>query len=97
MDTGRHGERHDWPSLLGVTTAATVVNKVSNWDYFNGTSMATPHVSGVVASMLSVNPSISNTNIESILASTAINLGPRTSYGRGIVNAAAAVSSAIIR
>ena len=80
--------------LASLNTNGTLVNKASNWDYFDGTSMATPHVSGVAALMMSVNASITNTSVESILASTAINLGPRSSYGKGIVNAQAAVSAA---
>jgi len=61
---------------------------------FQGTSMATPHVSGVVALMLSrgiTGPA----NIKSVLQSTATCLGipscPGTQYGSGRVDAAAAV------
>lgn len=41
------------------------------YDYLSGTSMATAHVSGVVALMLSVRPELSVDEIGSILASTA--------------------------
>ncbi len=76
---------------------ATVVNKTSDWDHYDGTSMATPHVSGVLALIWSVNPSLSNSTVESYLFDTATDLGAAgydTTYGRGIVNADAAVTQA---
>jgi serine protease len=39
--------------------------------YYQGTSMATPHVSGVVSLMLSKNPNLNSTQIRNILQSTA--------------------------
>ncbi|MDQ3688356.1 MAG: S8 family serine peptidase, partial [Acidobacteriota bacterium] len=76
---------------------ATVVNKTSDWDHYDGTSMATPHVSGVLALIWSVNSGLSNSTVESYLFNTATDLGAAgydTTYGRGIVNADAAVTQA---
>jgi serine protease len=78
-----------------VGTAVTVVNNVSDWDHFDGTSMATPHVTGVIALIWSARPSLSNTTVENYLFATAGDLGASgfdNVYGRGIVNADAAVA-----
>ena len=63
----------------------------------NGTSFASPVAAGVAALMMAANPSLSNTKIESLLYSSAVDLGatgrdPYFGYGR--VNAAAAVQAA---
>lgn len=79
-------------------SSATVVNKRSSWGELNGTSMATPHVSGVVALIFAANPSLTPAQAEDILLSTAVDLGTvgfDTIYGRGLVNAAAAVEKAL--
>ncbi len=77
---------------VGISTS--VVNQVSSWDYMSGTSMATPHVTGVVALIWSVNTTATNSVVEDHLYKTATDLGAAgydTTYGRGIVNADAAV------
>ena len=66
---------------------------------YQGTSMAAPHVSGVVSLMLSRNPSLTPHNVLTILQSTArpfpSGSNCNTSLcGSGIVDAAAAVSAA---
>jgi subtilisin family serine protease len=70
----------------------------SLYAYFNGTSMATPHVSAVAALAWSANPNLSNAQIRSILSSTATDLGARGRddlYGWGLVQADAAVAAAL--
>jgi hypothetical protein len=62
-----------------------------------GTSMAAPHVAGVVALMRSVNPHLNLDAAARILADTAIDLGSEgrdDEYGHGLVDAAAAVAAA---
>lgn len=63
---------------------------------FDGTSMACPHVSGVVALMVSAKPSLNAAQAKEVLRRTATPLGPnsRNEYGAGLVNAAAAVREA---
>lgn len=66
--------------------------------YFSGTSMATPHVAGVVALMRSANPDLDNITIKQILMDTAIDLGAAgedNAYGHGFLDAFAAVSAAM--
>jgi subtilisin family serine protease len=78
-----------------VGTSSTVVDKISDWDIYDGTSMATPHAAGVLALIWSANPALSNTTVESYLFTTCTDLGVAgydTTYGRGIVNADAGVA-----
>lgn len=82
-------------SLAGTT--GTVVNQMSDWDYYSGTSMATPHVVGVAAIVMSANPALTNTQVENILKNTATDLGKKgydTTFGYGLVNASRAVEAA---
>ena len=63
----------------------------------NGTSFSSPITAAVAALMLSANPGLSPAQIESILRSTAVDLGTAGRddlYGSGRVNAAAAVAAA---
>jgi thermitase len=63
----------------------------------SGTSFSSPVAAGVAALMMAANPSLSNTKIESLLYSTATDLGAAGRdpyYGYGRVNAAAAVQAA---
>ena len=62
--------------------------------FINGTSMATPHVSGVAALVWSANPSWTNAQIRQALNVTAEDLGTSgydTSFGWGLVQAKAAL------
>jgi subtilisin family serine protease len=47
-----------------------------NFYYLGGTSMATPHISAVVALMLQKNPSLTQSEVEYILKSTALPILP---------------------
>lgn len=78
-----------------VGTSATVVNQISDWDHYDGTSMATPHVTGVVALIWSAFPSWTNSQVEKRLFDTAQDLGAAgydTTFGYGLVNADAATT-----
>jgi serine protease len=65
--------------------------------YYDGTSMATPHVTGVCALVKSLNPSLTPTAIRQLLTRTARDLGapgPDREFGAGLLDAAAAVAAA---
>lgn len=67
------------------------------YTFFEGTSMACPHVSGVIGLMLSANPDLTPGEIRQILTSTATDLGEPgwdEEYGHGLINALAAVQAA---
>jgi len=75
--------------------SATVAVGAGNYAYFDGTSMATPHVSGVAALVWSNNTACSNEEIRSILQQSAEDLGPAgrdAAYGFGLVQASDAVA-----
>jgi subtilisin family serine protease len=84
--------------LVGqVGSSATVVNAAAAWDHYDGTSMATPHVAGVVALIWSANPALTNTAVEDALKKSAKDLGAAgydTTYGFGLVDARAAITRA---
>jgi len=65
---------------------------------YTGTSMATPHITGVVALALSANPSLSVDQLENIIESTALDLGKPghdNAYGSGLVQADKVVEAAL--
>ena len=76
----------------GVSIRSTFPN--NRYATANGTSMASPHVAGVAALILSVNPEITATQVRSILNSTAESLGNANYYGNGLVQAIDAVDAA---
>ncbi len=74
----------------GATTPGS-----DNYAFYQGTSMATPHVAGVAALMLSANGALTPDDIESRLKSTARAFPATCSQcGTGIVDANAAVDAA---
>lgn len=80
---------------LSSTVVSTFQKPASGYDYFDGTSMATPHVSAVAALVWSHNTAWTNAQIRQALQSTAEDLGPSgrdTSYGFGLVRAKAALA-----
>ena len=86
-------------TLLRSGSLGTGSVEVTPWDYsyFEGTSMATPHVSAVAAIAWSANPLLTNDQIRKVLQSSAENLGDAgrdNKYGYGLVQADAAVQMA---
>src|SRR5581483_9797802 len=55
-------------AVNGIT--GTIINRSTHWNVYSGTSMATPHVTGVIALIWSVNPNFTNSTVEDILFST---------------------------
>ncbi|MFB9243357.1 S8 family serine peptidase [Massilia antarctica] len=73
--------------------SATVALKPASYAYFDGTSMATPHVAAVAALVWSYFPTCSGTQIRSSLGKSALDLGTvgrDARYGFGLVQAKAA-------
>jgi subtilisin family serine protease len=76
---------------VAIGSAASGTN---GYVYMDGTSMATPHVTGVAMLIKTLNPSMSASQITTRLTSTAVDLGPAghdSTFGHGRLNAAAAV------
>ena len=86
--------RRSWPR------APTSIQSLpgGEYGYLSGTSMATPHVAGVVALMRSANPDLDVITIKQVLMDTSPRLGTpgrRQHYGHGFVDAYAAVMAVI--
>jgi subtilisin len=62
----------------------------------NGTSMATPHVAGAAALVLSRAPGLDPARLQRHLERTALPLSPTTQFGRGLVQADRAVTLPIL-
>ncbi|NWF34848.1 S8 family serine peptidase [Stenotrophomonas sp. SAM-B] len=85
-------------AILSTLNSGTTVPGSASYASYNGTSMAAPHVAGVVALVQSVAPTaLSPASIESLLKSTARPLPGACSggCGAGIVDADAAVTAAL--
>jgi hypothetical protein len=79
----------------GLTTPGS-----ASYVYYQGTSMAAPHITGVISLMVSLNPSLNFTQALQILQSTARSFPAGSSCttstcGSGIVDAAAALNAVL--
>jgi subtilisin family serine protease len=83
-------------SSLTPTSSGTLFNVAMAWNLDSGTSMATPHVTGVAALIFGKNPNLTPDQVETIMERTATDLGvPNydTKFGWGLVNAEAALAA----
>jgi subtilisin family serine protease len=72
----------------------------NSYTYFSGTSMATPQVSALASLILSMNPSISGSDLRNLLHISVDDLGPKGKdqyYGYGRINVSKAVSLVPLR
>lgn len=83
---------------LGLTTDAETIDPAHLPYYLSlsGTSMAAPHVAGIIALLLEANPTLSPDEVKAILQDTATNMPGYETWevGTGYVNAYAAVDAA---
>lgn len=75
---------------IGQTASVSTVpdTNANGYAYLDGTSMATPHVSGAAAVIWSANPSATNQQVRDAMNSTALDLGTAgrdNYYGNGLV------------
>lgn len=88
-------DRATGQALLAKVGQNATLSKTAghDWEYYNGTSMATPHVSAVAALAWSHHPACSATEVRTALTSTALDLdvaGRDDKTGHGLVQAKAA-------
>lgn len=69
----------------------------TDYAVYQGTSMATPHVAGVVALVRSANPNLTAAQVRALLKDTATPLSPndQNQYGAGLIDADLAVKRAL--
>ena len=79
----------------GVQIKSLDYNTTNGYTLMDGTSMATPLVTGTIALMLSKNPDLTPAQIDEILERTAVQLTERKSndFGSGLLDAYAAVQA----
>lgn len=70
------------------------------YSFINGTSMAAPHVAGVLALMVSINPDLAPADIDALLVAGALtedlgDAGRDDLFGHGLINAQRAVLAAL--
>lgn len=81
--------------LAKLPTTGTVAVESADYEYFDGTSMATPHVSAAAAVVWAAKPTLTNTQLLNLLTSTATDLGTTgkdNNFGYGLVNPLKAIT-----
>lgn len=80
-------------SAIGLSATVTAEEVENTYAYYNGTSMATPHVAGAAAVLLSSSPTMSAEAVRQALQATATDLGAPgidDAYGYGLIDLFAA-------
>lgn len=102
--TDANDQRSSWSSYGSYVTLAApgqdiwTTTRGGGYQAWWGTSLSSPVVAGVVGLMMAAKPSLASDQIESLLYSTALDLGTAGRdklYGHGRVNAAAAVQASV--
>lgn len=93
---GRCGIMQEFIGLPGTTDYGPGTTKGPNYGLCTGTSMATPHITGIVGLMRTVNPLLDAIQIRSALLSSGYNAAtPNQTRGYGIANANGAVNNVL--
>lgn len=84
--------------VLSTLNTGTTSPVADSYEFYQGTSMATPHVAGIVSLLFAVDPSLTPAEVLSVLQSTVTPFPGGSSCntsicGPGIINAAAAVAA----
>ncbi len=85
-------------STVGFGSTPPDITPESGYAYFQGTSMASPHVAGVAALLKSVRPALTTAEVRDILAETAVPLTDVSctpGCGAGLIDAAAALATLV--
>lgn len=87
------GDRRYWGGgILSTLNAGKTAPGKADYAEYQGTSMAAPHVAGIVALMKAVDPKLTYAQAKKVLQSTSQNVEcDQSACGSGIVNAARAV------
>jgi serine protease len=93
---GEQGYPNDPNGILSTLNAGTTTPGADNYVYYQGTSMAAPHVAGLVSLMLAISPTLNYTSTETILKLSARSFGSGNDCatmgcGTGIIDAYAAL------
>ncbi|MCE7989771.1 MAG: hypothetical protein DYG89_52160 [Caldilinea sp. CFX5] len=85
--------------ILSTLNTGILLPEADSYQFYQGTSMAAPHVTGIISLMLSVNPTLTPAQVLSILQSTVTPFPAGSAChtqgcGAGLVNAMAAVTKA---
>lgn len=81
--------------LTKLPTTGTAAVTSADYESYNGTSMATPHVSAAAAVVWAAKPTLTNTQLLSLLTSTAKDLGTAgkdNNFGYGLVDPLKAIT-----
>jgi serine protease len=94
---GAQSSANDPNGILSTLNTGTTSPVADTYIYYQGTSMATPHVTGVVSLMFSINPSLTPAQVLQILQNTARPFPSGSTCttslcGSGMLDAAAAVN-----
>lgn len=80
--------------VYSTLNSGTTTQSSASYAYYQGTSMATPHIAGIVALVLDKNPNLTPDQVTSTLQSTARAFaGSCSGCGAGLVDAQAAVAA----
>lgn len=83
--------------ILSTLNAGTTTPGIDGYAYYQGTSMAAPHVAGLAALMLARNPRLNPDEVEVLLRSNTRALAVAcTTCGTGMVDATAAVTNVFL-